>query len=407
MTTSRPLRAAVIGTGFVGRQHVDAIRRIGVAEVAVVAASSAAKAADAAAELRVGAGSGDWPAVVADPGIDVVHVCVPNDLHLPVARAALEAGKHVICEKPLALDPAEGRRLVALAAESDRVAVVCHNYRFYALVAELRSRIANGDLGRLHAVRGSYLQDWLIAASDTNWRVDERRGGRSRVIADIGTHWVDLAETVTGRRLEAVFATTDTVHPRRPATSDAETFSGAAAPDAAVAPSRDGAWRDVRTEDQAGLLLRFAGGLTGSLVVSQVAAGHDNGLELSVDGSDASATWQQESPDRLWLGRRDGRVETVARNAARLSPPARELARLPAGHPEGWADALRNLVAAAYAEMRGASRSADAMPLPTFPDGLRHLAFVDAALESAATERWVSVATAVAAPDAATVRAVP
>ncbi|MFL5680669.1 MAG: Gfo/Idh/MocA family protein [Chloroflexota bacterium] len=405
MTASRPLRAAVIGTGFVGRQHVDAIRRVGDAEVAVVAASTVVKATDAAAALHVAAGSGDWAAVVADPAIDVVHVCVPNDLHLPVARAALEAGKHVVSEKPLALNTAEGRQLVALAAASDRVAVLCHNYRFYALVAELRWRIANGELGRLHAVRGSYLQDWLIAASDTNWRVDERRGGPSRVIADIGTHWIDLAETVTGRQLEAVFATVDTVHPRRPATSGAETFSGGS--DAVAAAPRDGGWRDVRTEDQAAILLRFAGGLSGSLVVSQVAAGHDNGLKLSVDGSDASATWQQESPDRLWLGRRDGRVETVARNAARLSPPARELVRLPPGHPEGWADAFRNLVAAAYGEMRGTTRAADSMPLPTFPDGLRHLAFVEAALESAATERWVSVAATTAAPDAKAVRAMP
>lgn len=381
--TARP-RAALIGTGFVGAQHVDALRRIGV-EVGVVVASDARRATEAAAALGVRASSGDWQAAVSDPAIDVVHVCVPNDLHRPVTLAALAAGKHVICEKPLAMDVAEATELVAAAAASGTVAVLCHNYRFFPMAAELRLRVSSGALGALHAVRGVYLQDWLLAPEATNWRIDPARGGRSRAIADIGSHWVDLAETVTGRRLVAVMAHTSTVHSRRADYRHVQTFAAASADDGTE-------WLPVQTEDQAGLLLRFDGDLLGTLAVSQVAAGHENDLELSVDGASGSATWRQEQPDRLWLAH-DGRAESVSRAPDRLGPGAAALARLPAGHNEGWTDALRNLVAAAYDEIRGArdAAAAEAAPLATFEDGRRHLAFVHAALRSAAEERWVEV----------------
>jgi len=381
---TRLARAAVIGTGFVGTQHVDALRRIGI-EVGVVAASDSARAAQAAAALGIATSTGDWQAAVDDPAIDVVHVCVPNDLHRPVTLAALAAGKHVVCEKPLAMDLAEAAELVDAAASSGRVAVLCHNYRFFPMAAEMRLRVTSGTLGTLHAVRGSYLQDWLLAAEATNWRVDPARGGRSRVIADIGSHWVGLAETVTGRRLVAVMAQTSTVHARRADYRHVRTFTAGSAGD-------DTDWLAVRTEDQAGLLLRFDGDLPGMLTVSQVAAGHDNDLELAVDGAAGSATWRQEQPDRLWLAH-DGTAERVSRASGRLGPGSGSLARLPAGHNEGWADALRNLLAAAYDEIGGGrdASAADAAPLPTFEDGRRHLAFVEAALRSAGEERWVKI----------------
>jgi predicted dehydrogenase len=381
---SAVLRAAVIGAGFVGAQHIDALRRIGV-EVAVVAASSGATAATSASAAGVDRSTGDWHAAVADPAVDVVHVCVPNDLHGPVVLASLRAGKHVICEKPLAMDLAEADELVEAAETSDRVAVLCHNYRFFPMAAELRLRVAGGELGALHLVRGSYLQDWLLAPEATNWRIDPARGGRSRTIADIGTHVVDLAETVIQRRLVAVMAQTSTVHERRADYRHVRTFTAPS--------SSDGAgWLPVRTEDQAGMLLRFEGDLLGTLSLSQVAAGHANDLELSVDGAAGSATWRQEEPDRLWLAH-DGRSEIVARSPDRLGAGAGALARLPGGHNEGWGDALRNLLAAAYDEIRGGrdAAAADAAPLPTFADGRRHLAFVEAALRSADEQRWVRV----------------
>lgn len=380
---AREMSAAVIGTGFVGAQHVEALRRIGV-DVAIVAASAEDRARTAAETLGVRRWTADWASAAADPAIDVVHVCVPNDLHRPVVLAALDAGKHVVCEKPLALDLAEGRELADAAGGSNRVAVLCHNYRFFPMVAELRLKVAAGVLGRVHSIRGAYLQDWLVSADATNWRIDAARGGRSRTIADIGTHWVDLAETVAQCRLEAVMADVATIHARRPAHSHTQTFS-------ANSTAADD-WVDVATEDQAGLLLRFEGGVTGVLSLSQVAAGHSNDLELSIDGAAGSATWRQEQPDQLRVGR-NGVVETIARSPDSLSPGVRHLASLPAGHNEGWADALRNLLAAAYATVH-ANRRADeaaAAPVPSFEDGVRHLAFVEAALQSATSGRWVSI----------------
>jgi predicted dehydrogenase len=376
-------RAAVIGVGFVGAQHVEALRRIGV-EVAMVASSGEGRARDAARALDVPRWTADWKAAVADPTIEVVHVCVPNDLHRSVVLESLDAGKHVVCEKPLGLDLAEGRELAMAAARSDRVTVLCHNYRFFPMVAELRQRVAAGALGRLSSIRGTYLQDWLLSADATNWRIDAGRGGRSRAIADIGSHWIDLAETVAHVELEAVMADVSTVHARRPGYDHVGTFA---------AGGGDGTdWVQVTTEDQAGLLLRFRGGIKGSLTVSQVAAGHSNDLALSLDGTVGSATWRQERPDELWLGRA-GSAEVIVRSPDRLAPGVRHLAHLPAGHNEGWADALRNLLAAAYAAIGGGrdGEQAAAAPLPTFEDGVRHLAFGEAALRSAAEGRWVAI----------------
>lgn len=388
---STRLRVGVVGVGFVGRQHVDALRRLGDVEVSAVAASTAQRGREAAQAMRVDRGVGDWRELTNSPSLDVIHACVPNDLHHDVVAAALSAGKDVVCEKPLALSLGEAQELARLASASDRTAVLCQNYRYFAMAIELRARVRAGDLGALHAVRGSYLQDWLLGAGDTNWRVDPARGGASRAVADIGSHWVDLAEVLTGCRLEAVMAQLGTVHGRRPGRPSAETFAG-----------RDGeedgdGWAPVATEDQAALLLRFAGGLQGSLTLSQVAAGHKNALDLSLDGTDGSATWRQERPDQLFIGRRDRPSELVSRDARQLSAEAAGVARLPAGHNEGWGDGLRNLLAAAYSDIRrrrgedAPSPPPDGMPLPTFDDGVRHLAFVEAALRSAADGRWVSV----------------
>jgi len=381
-TIGAPARAAVIGVGFVGAQHVDALHRIGV-DVAIVAASEASRAEAAARVLRVDRWTADWESAAVDPDIDVVHVCVPNDLHRDVTVAALGARKHVVCEKPLGLNVNEGRELAAAADRTDRVTALCHNYRFFPMAAELRARVGSGELGALHALRGAYLQDWLLSPAATNWRVDANRGGQSRTVADIGSHWVDLAETASRQRLTEVMADVSTVFAQRPGNAHAETFSRAAGGAEMI---------DVDTEDQAGLLLRFDGGARGTLALSQVAAGHGNDLELSIDGAKGSATWRQERPDELVIST-DGRRETIRRAANRLSAGVGHLAQLPAGHNEGWADALRNLLAAAYAEIRGDRDRAEAVaaPLPTFEDGLRHLAFVEAAICSAAERRWVTV----------------
>ena len=317
------------------------------------------------------------------PVVDVVHVCVPNNLHRDVVLTALEGNKHVICEKPLGLDVVEARDLVAAADRVDRVTVLCHNYRFFPMAAELRMRVGAGQLGTVHAIRGAYLQDWLLSPTATNWRVDAARGGRSRAVADIGSHWVDLAETVSHQRVTEVIADVSTVFSRRPGHQHVETFVRAEGADEMV---------EVGTEDQAGLLVRFNGGAHGTVALSQVAAGHANDLQLAIDGASGSATWQQERPDQLVISS-GGKRETLSRAPDGLSAGVGRLAQLSAGHNEGWADALRNLLTAAYDEISGGRDpdAAAAAPLPTFNDGLRHMAFVEAAMCSAAERRWVAV----------------
>jgi predicted dehydrogenase len=331
-------RALVIGSGYAGVKHAEALDELAVPYTGPVSARRAM----------------EDPRALDDPAVSVVHVCAANDLHVGLASRALRAGKDVICEKPLAVDVRGAEELVALARKSGRLAVLAYNYRFHPLVVELAARVA--FLGPLHTARGSFLQDWLLLATDANWRVEEARGGASRAIADIGAHWLDLAELVSGKRIVAVVAQLGRLHGRG-------------------------------TEDHAGLLLRFSDGMTGALMLSQAAAGHRNDMELSLDGATGSATWRHERPDELWLGSRGGDALVVRRNDELLSPAARSLAALPSGPNE----ARRNLLAAVYARLSG-DKAAPAAPLPTFEDGLRHARFAAAALESASRETWVTVA---------------
>lgn len=374
------LRAAIVGTGFAGMQHADALRRIGV-NVAAVVGSDEERARHAAARMAVERGTDDLESVIADGGIDVVHVCVPNSLHAPIARAVIAAGKHLVCEKPLATTLSDAVDLAERARTARTISVLCHNYRFYPMVAEMRAQVASGAIGRPHLVRGGYLQDWLLDAAATSWRVDPGEGGPSRAIADIGTHWVDLAETVLGRRLEAVMASMATIYLRRPDWHHVASFERGG----------NGSDVDVRTEDEAVLTLRFDGGLLGTATVSQVAAGHQNDLGIAVDGTEGSLEWRQEQPDELRRGSTDGGVAIVARDRPTLSAGAARLARLPRGHGEGWADALRNLIEAAYAAAGGTVADTEGPPLPTFDDGARHVAFVEAALRSNADGRWTAI----------------
>ena len=334
----RDHHALVIGSGYAGVKHAEALDELGVPFIGPLSARRAM----------------EDPRALDDPAVSVVHVCAANDLHVGLASRALRAGKDVVCEKPLAVDVRGAEELVALARETGRLAVLAYNYRFHPLIVELAARVA--FLGPLHTARGSFLQDWLLLATDANWRIEEARGGASRAIADIGAHWLDLAELVSGRRVIAVAAQLGRLHGRG-------------------------------TEDHAGLLLRFSDGMTGALVLSQAAAGHRNDMELSLDGATGSATWRHERPDELWLGSRGGDAIVVRRDDELLSPAARSLAALPAGPNE----ARRNLLAAVYARLSG-DKTAPAAPLASFEDGLRHACFAAAALESASREKWVSVA---------------
>jgi len=372
------LKAAIAGTGFIGRVHARSARLAG-AQLAGVAASSPESAQAAAAALGADRAFDSAEEMVRDPGIDVVHICTPNHLHLPLAEAALAAGKHVICEKPLALDASGAQRLVDAASDSGLHAGVPFVYRFYPTVREARERVAGGQTGPLRLLHGTYLQDWLLRPGDDNWRVDERLGGPSRAFADIGSHWCDLAEFVSGHRIVRLSARMLTAVPER--------FS-AAGRKAFASDGVGGEARPVSTEDAVVVQFETDARAIGSVVISQISAGRKNRLWIELDGAEETLAFDQEHPEELWCGRREAET-IIRRDPATLSPPAARFAFLPGGHPQGYADCFDGFVADFYGGVRSGS-AADGMP--TFSDGLRAALITDAVLTSSREERWVDVA---------------
>ncbi|MEV0649049.1 Gfo/Idh/MocA family oxidoreductase [Phytomonospora sp. NPDC050363] len=351
-------RAAIIGAGFMGRVHARAIRVAG-GQVVGVSGSSPDRAAETAAEFGTARSFPDVAALIDDDEVDVVHVCTPNHLHAEFTLAALAAGKHVVCEKPLATDAGTAAEMVAAAA--GRVATVPFVYRFHPMVREARERVRSGSVGTLHLAHGGYLQDWLLRPDDDNWRVDAALGGPTRAFGDIGSHWCDLLEFVTGDRITGLSAQTVTVN-----------------------GSRGGP--PVTTEDIATLQFATAGGIVGSTVISQVSAGRKNRLLLEISGTEGSLAFDQEQPELLWHGRRD-HSGLLVRDPDTLSPAAARYARTPAGHAQGYQDCFDAFVADTRAAIDGDHRDG----LPTFDDGLRAARLADAVLTSARKREWVGV----------------
>jgi len=376
----------LIGPGFIAAHHVDAVRRLGDVDVVAIAGSSEASAESRAAALRVPQSHGRYQDLLADPSIDVVHNTTPNDLHHAVTMAALRAGKHVICDKPLALDRAQARELRDAAVGAGLAHVVTFNYRGNPLVQQARLMIAAQELGPISFVHGHYLQDWLSDPAVYSWRLDPRRGGASSALADIGSHWCDLAEHVCGSRIAAVLADLATVVPERYAPAD-PTTTFARNPDAPRTRI------EVRSEDLASILLRFENGARGCFQVGQVLPGHKNDLQLEVNGRRGSLRWRQEQQNELWHGRHDAPDALLRKDPSLLRGDARRYAQLPAGHQEGWSDAFRNIIADAYQWIRdGAAPQAKPVPLPSFVDGYRCQCVIDAMLSShAAGGVWQAV----------------
>ncbi|WP_435827718.1 Gfo/Idh/MocA family protein [Nonomuraea dietziae] len=342
-------RVGIIGTGFMGGVHARSARLAG-ATIVGIAGSRPGKSQGPHASADELIESGE---------IDLVHICTPNHLHAPLTLKALAAGVAVICEKPLATDAETAALMAARAAEAGLVATVPFVYRFHAMVREARHRVARGDVGRVSLVHGSYLQDWLLRPEDDNWRVDPELGGPSRTFADIGSHWCDLAEFVTGERIAAVSAQTGVVQRER----------------AGHAP--------VQTEDVVTVQFRTTGGALGSVTTSQVSPGRKNRLFLEVSGTEQSLAFDQEEPEKLWVGQRSGSMALV-RDPATLSPPALPYSPLPSGHAQGYHECFDAFVADSYAALRGEHRDG----LPTFEDGARAARVCDAVLTSAASGRW-------------------
>ena len=366
----------LIGPGFVAAHHIDAVRRLGDVDVVAIAGSSQQSAEKKAREYKVDRAYGDYHALIADPDVQVIHNTTPNYLHLPVTLAALAAGKHVISDKPLALNPAEGRTLRDAAVAAKVAHVVTFNYRGNPLVQQARGMIARGEAGSLSFVHGHYLQDWMTDPNVYSWRSDPSKGGASSALGDIGSHWCDLAEHVSGSKIVSVLADVTTVIPTRySAGASAEAFS-----------TKGGGERtpvEVQSEDLASVLLRFDNGAKGCFSVGQVLPGHKNDLVLEVNGKAISLRWKQEQQNELWIGRHNKPNELMAKDPSLVSPDALPYVHLPGGHQEAWADAFCNLIRDAYQWIGegGAPETKPAM-LPTFNDGYRSTCLVDAMLRS-------------------------
>ena len=374
--------AAVIGTGFIGTVHVEQLRRIGV-QVRGVLGSTPERGEERARALGVDRAYPSLEAVLDDPSVEVVHVTSPNHLHVPQARQILEAGRHVVCEKPLGMSAADSAGLVDFAARSGLVNAVNFNIRFYPLHQHVRELVASGGLGDVRLVTGHYLQDWLLFQTDWNWRLEPDKGGSLRAVGDIGSHWLDLVTFLTGQRVTAVMADLTTfIEQRAQPRGPVETFS--------TERSTDTVERAMATEDTASILLRFEDGARGSFAVSQISPGRKNSLRWEIDGSSSAAAWDSETPDHLWLGHRGKPNEILMRDPALFGEAGRTAAALPGGHVEGFGDTFGALFRAIYADVVNGTPSARP-PYATFAEGHDELLIGDAIAESARHGRWVDV----------------
>ncbi len=378
------IKAAIVGTGFIGPAHLEALRRNNISVSGLVASTEETCKAKARL-LGIPHAYPTFEAMLNDPDIDIVHLATPNYLHYQHAKAALQAGKHVLCEKPLAMNSRQSAELVQLAAESQLVNAVNFNLRFYPLMHHARSMLQAGDLGDLFILQGSYLQDWLLLPTDWNWRLEPELGGTLRAVADIGSHWLDLITFITSRQVESVLADFRTFLPvRKKPTTPRDTDSGK------LLTPDDYVEQPIHTEDYATILLHYAGGARGVLTVSQVSAGRKNRLSFEIDGSKAALAWNSERPNELWIGRRDGPNQVLMKDPSLLSAEARAINTYPGGHNEGFPDTFKQLIGKVYQYLRNGDF--DAVPdFPTFADGHYELILSEAIERSAQEGGWVEV----------------
>ena len=378
------IHTAVVGAGFIGPVHVEALRRLGVTITGILGVDD--KESNSAKEkLGLPKAYKNIDEVLGDKNVQAVHLAVPNVLHYELAKKVLGAGKHVLCEKPLAMNSKESAELVELARSRKVAAAVCYNVRFYPLNLEARMRVKNGDVGQIFAVNGSYTQDWLFYDTDYNWRVLADQGGELRAVGDIGTHWMDLIHSITGLEVEAVFADLKTVHPiRKRPKGEVQTYTGKIGGPMQTEPV------NITTEDYAVVLFRFKGGARGSLNISQVTAGRKNCLRYEIAGSKCALAWNSESPNEIWVGRRDKANETLVRDPSLLSDTPRRFCTFPGGHNEGFPDAFKNCFRSFYEYIDAGDFSAPSL-YPTFADGHREILLCEAILKSHQTEKWVSI----------------
>jgi predicted dehydrogenase len=381
------LRTVVVGTGFIGPVHVEALRRIGVTTAGVIGTTPSRSTA-AAERLGLPSIIKTFEDALTDASVDCVHLATPNHLHFQQAAAVLKAGKHVVCEKPLAMNSTESAELVRIARESGRAAAVSYNLRYYPLSHEAMARVKSDSFGDVLHVVGSYVQDWLLRETDFNWRVVAKEGGLLRAVADIGTHWLDLVQFITGQRVTSVCSDLRTVYPtRRRPVGRTETYSGGTSDPIATEPI------EITTEDCGSIMLRFANGANGCLWVSQTTAGKKNCLCYELGGSNQSLAWNSESPNVLQIGHRDHPNEALIRDPALMDESAAAISSYPGGHNEGFPDSFKQLFRTFYDYVEAGDLSRPT-PFPNFEDGHREILICEAILKSHQDRCWVEVADA-------------
>lgn len=378
------IKVGVVGTGFIGPAHIEALRRLPNIEVVALCEVNIELATAKAAQLGIERPC-TFDQLLAMEDIECVHICTPNFLHYSQSKAVLLAGKHCVCEKPLATNLEEAAELVELAAQLGLVNAVHFNLRYYPLVRQMKMMKEKGELGEIYSVIGSYLQDWLFYATDYNWRLEPDKSGDSRAIADIGSHLLDLIEYVTGLKTVQVMADFNTVHKnRKKPLKPLETYSGKM-----LAPE-DYADVPINTEDHANVLLRFDNGNRGSITVSQVSAGRKNQLKVEISGSVKTLAWNSEAPNEVWIGARDGANSVLMRDPSLVHEEVRSLITYPGGHNEGFGDTSKQLFKEVYQAV-SEGKQPENPKFPTFADGYRELLICERILESSRSDQWVTV----------------
>jgi predicted dehydrogenase len=379
----KKIRTAVLGAGFMGKVHTEAIRRLGNVEIAALAAATEEEARSFGNAYGIERTTSDWQGLLADPTIDAVHICTPNSLHFPMSKAALQAGKAVLCEKPLTMSAAEAKELVDLAAASKLANCVNHNLRYYPVVQHVRQMIAAGDLGDVLIVQGTYFQDWLLYDTDYNWRVERAANGALRAMGDIGSHWMDMIQHLTGQKITSLCADLQTFHKSRKKPKGAvETFSGK------TLRPEDYTEIPMDTDDFGSVLVRLGDRTRGCFSVSQMSAGCKNRFQFEIFGSKKGVAWSQERPDELWIGERNEPNRIIIKDPSLLYPKAGAFADLPGGHSEGYDDAHKQVYKRFYRKVADANAEVD---YPTFADGHWGMHCLEKVLESATESRWVTV----------------
>ncbi|AAU38135.1 Gfo/Idh/MocA family protein [[Mannheimia] succiniciproducens] len=381
----KKINVGIIGTGFIGAAHIEAIRRLGFVDVIALAENNQQLAEQKAKELNIPLAYDCVDKLLANPDIQVVHNCTPNHLHFAINKKVILAGKHVFSEKPLCLTSQEADELTSLAEQQGVTTAVGFVYRNFAMVQQAADMVRDQQIGRVFAVNGHYLQDWMLLETDYNWRVDPKVGGKSRTVADIGSHWCDTVQFVTGKKIKEVFADMSIVYSTRKASKQVESF---------VTVNADSSYelKPVETEDYASVLVRFEDGSKGSFTVSQVSAGHKNDLTFDISGSEKSLHWEQETPQYLKIGYRQQANQILCDDPSLVNPAVRAYNHFPGGHIEGWPDAFKNMMLAFYAFIaEGKDPQQDTAKFAMFKDGAQIVHIVDTIIESAQQGKWISV----------------